>query len=80
MEIILPKLYRWDGGQIIPNAYSFGYMTGRDHDLICVKPNLSDNIEAKIALSPVCSTRLLSISAYLLKRLLIQIDQNLRGR
>ena len=80
MNIEFPHLYRWDGGRIIPNAYSFGYMTGKDHDLICVKPNLSDNIEAEIALSPVCLTRLLAISAFLVKRLLIQIDQNLRGR
>jgi len=80
MKAKLPRLYRWDGGNLIPNAWSLGYITGRDQDLICVKSRLSDKIEAEIALSPVCSTRLLAISAFLAKRLLVQIDQNLRGR
>jgi hypothetical protein len=55
-------------------------MTGIDHDLICVKPNLTDKIEAETALSPVGSTRFLAISAFLIKRLLIKIDLNLWGR
>ena len=74
----MPKLYKWDGG-IIPDAYSFGFLTGRDHDLICVKPNLSDRMEAEIALSPICSTRLLAILAFLLKRILMKIDQTTWG-
>ncbi len=76
----LPKLYRWDGGKIIPDAWSFGYMTGRDHDLICIKPNITDKIVAEIALSPVCSTRLLAISAFILKRVLLRIDENMGAR
>ncbi len=80
MKITIPLFYCWDGGHIIRDAWSFGYMTGQDNDLICVKPNLSDKMKAEIALSPVCSTRLLAISAFWIKRLLIQVDQNLRVR
>ena len=73
----LPRFYRWDGGHIIADAWSFGYMTGQDNDLICVKPNICDKIKAERALSPVCSTRPLAISAFWAKRFLLRIDQNL---
>jgi hypothetical protein len=78
MKIRWPRLYCWDGGRIIPDAWSFGYLTGPDNDLICVKPNLLVNIKAEIYLSPVCSTGLLAISAFLIKRILLKIDQNQR--
>ena len=65
---------------MIPDTWSFGFITGHDHDLICVKPNLSDKIEAEMVLSPVCSTRLLAISAFVLKRLLLRLDGNMRVR
>ena len=80
MKTELPNLYQWDGGQIIPDAWSFGYVTGQDHDLICVKPNLSDKIKTEIAKNLVEHTGLNAISAFWAKRLLILIDQNLWGR
>lgn len=75
-----PRFYKWSGGHRIPDAWSFGFITGKDHDLICIKPNPSDKIEAEIALSPVCSSKLLAISAFWVKRVLLQVDQNLIRR
>ena len=72
----LAKFYRW--GNKNPH-WSFGWKTGKDNDLICVKPNVSTQIAGEINLSPVCSNRLLAFWAFILKRILVRIDHNLRG-
>lgn len=69
----IPRFYDW-GEQ----AWSFGWETGKDNDLVCVKPNLHTSLQGEIALSPVCSNRLLAICAFVIKALLIRIDHNLR--
>ena len=76
----LPKLFRWNSGGILGDKWSFGYLTGSDHDLICIKPNIGDKMEAEIALSPVCTTRLLAISAFASKRILLRLDDNMTAR
>lgn len=73
-----PKLYKFDGGVGIPDAWVFGWLTGKDNDLVCIKPNLKNSIAAEIALSPVCSSKLLAFSAAILKLILIRIDHNAR--
>ena len=73
----MPKLYRWHCGLGLPDKWSVGYETGQGRDLICVVPSILDKIEAEIALSPVCSTRILAISAFSLKRMLLRIDENM---
>ena len=73
----IPRFYRWGGGGKINDAWSFGYLTGQDNDLVCVEPNIYDKIQTEIALSPVCSTRLLAISAFWVKKYLLRVDQNL---
>jgi len=76
-KISLPKFYRWDG--FITSPWSFGWETGKDNDLVCVKPNILTKIEGEIALSPVCSTRLLAFWSFVMKAILVKIDHNLRG-
>ena len=73
----IPKFYHWenrDGSSV----WAFGWETGRDNDLICVKRNVQTTVVAELALSPVCSTRLLAILAFAIKLILLGIDQNLR--
>ncbi len=62
-------LYRW----------SFGWETGQDNDLVCIKPNVQTPLEGEIALSPVCSNRFLAFCAFVVKAMLVKIDHNLRG-
>jgi len=75
----IPRFYRWGGGGVL-TTWSFGWWTGKDGDLLCVKSRASSNIEAEIALSPVCSNRVLALLAFLLKAILIRIDGNLTDR
>lgn len=75
----MPKFYKWEGNSI-PDSWSFGYLTGKDHDLICIRPNIRDKMEAEMALSPVSANRLLAISAFMLKRLLLRLDENMGVR
>lgn len=62
---------------ILPDKWSYGYLTGCDNDLICIVPDILDKIEAEIVLSPVCNNRLYAISAFFLKRILLRIDGNM---
>jgi len=73
-----PKFYRWGGGGI-PFKWSFGWLTGRDNDLVCVKPRIYTPVAGEIALSPVCSNRVLAIIAFVMKAILVKVDYNLRG-
>ena len=79
MKTIIPHFYCWDGG-VLPNKWSFGYLTGSDNDLICLKSSISDKIEAGMTLSPVCANRFLAISAFVLKRILLRLDDNMGTR
>jgi hypothetical protein len=56
-----------------------GWLTGIDKDLICIFPNVQTRVMEHYALSPVCSNRLLAIIAFVSRRILFAIDQNLRG-
>ena len=80
MNVRLPRLFRWSGGKILPDKWSFGYLTGYDHDLVCVKSSITDKIEAETTLSPICANRFLAISAFALKRILLSLDDNSRIR
>ena len=72
----MPTLFKW-GGNSIPDSWAFGYLTGKDHDLICVRSNIKDKKKAEIALSPVCVNRPLAILAFVFKRLLLKLDENI---
>jgi len=74
----LPKFYRWRGGSL-PFCWSFGWETGKDNDLVCIKPHVRTGIEGKIALSPVCSSRFLAFCGFMMKAILVTIDHNLKG-
>ena len=73
----LPRFYRWGGGGV-PYFWSFGWWTGKDDDLLCVKLKVMTDIEGEIALSPTCSNRPLALLAFGLKAILIRIDGNLK--
>ena len=75
-----PKFYRWGGGSV-RSDWSFGWSTGKNNDLISIKPNI--NVEIKeptlsVLLSPICSNRFLALCAFFTKLLLVKIDQNLK--
>ena len=69
---------KWGGGPC-PYSYSFGWLTGRDNDLVCVKANLRTPLEGEAYLSPVCSIKLLALLAFVLKNILVRIDYKLRS-
>lgn len=76
----LPKFYRWEAGR--NSDWSFGWLTGKDNDLICIKPHiLTDQAEPtlSIILSPICSNRFLALCAFIMKVSLVRIDPNLSG-
>ena len=70
------KFYKWGGGPC-PYSWSFGWLCGRDGDLVCVKRNTTSTGSNNYALSPVCSNRLLAFIAFILSAILVRIDQNL---
>jgi len=74
----LPKFYRWGGGGL-PFTWSFGWVTGLDNDLMCVVPNAQTRLQEHIALSPICSNRLLALCAFVIKAILVRVDHNLKG-
>ncbi len=78
MKLHTPKFYRWDtrNGAV----WAFGWKTGGDNDLICIKRCIKTTREAEMVLSPICSTKLLAISAFVAKVMLSRIDHNLRVR
>ena len=72
----LPRFYHFGGGPI-RKVWAFGWLTGGDSDLVCVKPNILVGLPlVELLLSPVCSTRFLSLFGFLLKVLLVRIDRN----
>jgi len=74
---MFPRLYRWQNQK--SSVWAFGWLAGEDNDLVCVKPNIKRRIAAELALSPVCSTRLLALLAAILKTMLLGVDQNYRS-
>lgn len=77
-KLTLPRFYRWGGG-ILPHTWSFGWVTGKDDDLVCVKPSVEIEPEDELFLSPVCSNRFLAFWAFVMKAILARIDHNSRG-
>lgn len=75
----IPRFYSWGGGGV-PTTWSFGWWTGKDDDLMCVKSKTSTDTDAEIALSPICSNRPLALVAFVLKAILIRIDGNITDR
>jgi len=60
------------------DSYAFGWLTGPDSDLICLRPNITDNYVGAIALSPTNDSRFLAIVGFFLKYILFAVDQNIR--
>lgn len=57
LAITMPKFYTFDGDHLgAPDRHVFGWWTGPDGDLMCVRPRRTTNELAEYALSPV-STR-----------------------
>ena len=75
-----PGWFQWGGGGV-PYRWSFGWWSGRDGDLICVKPRVkeSDPCSANWVLSPVCRTRAAALLGFVLKYLVVCLDQNVFG-
>ena len=75
----LPRFYRWGGGEV-KHTWSFGWLIGRDNDLVCVMPEIETEQNGELTLSPVCSTRILALLAFISKFFLVRIDYNVRIR
>lgn len=74
----LPKFYRWG-----KDAWSFGWLTGINEDLVSIKPNILKRLNEpglSTILSPVCPNRFLALLGFLLKFILIRIDHNMNIR
>ena len=57
-DVVKEKLVYWKcvGGSL-PYMWGYGYWTGPEKDLLCIKSNIDTNIEAEKYLSPICYTR-----------------------
>ena len=75
----LPRFYDWGGGGV-PYSWSFGWLTGKDNDLVCVLPRVKTEPLGELSLSPVCSNRLLAFIAFVCKLTLIRWDKNIAIR
>lgn len=73
------KTWYWTKGTGKFDGTSFGWKTDIDNDLICVKPHANTTLAGEITLSPVYSNWLWALCAFIMKAILIRIDQNLRG-
>lgn len=79
-----PVLERAGGslpGTMVPWVYAAGYWTGRDGDLLSVLPDVQEDNEAQFVLlaSPFCLSRPLAVLAFIAKRFLVAVDQNIRA-
>lgn len=59
------------------DVWAVGWLTGRDSDLICVKPNIIETWRGDLALSPTCTNPFLAALGFILKRVLLAVDLNL---
>lgn len=75
----LPRFHCWDNPKPVGRKWAFGWKTGIDGDLICIFPNIQTRVMEHWALSPVSTTKTLSLIAFIAKRLLFAIDHNLQG-
>lgn len=53
----VPKYWKIDNRPIGELKYGFGYWTGPQNDLLCIKPNIETNEEAERSLSPIHRTK-----------------------
>ncbi len=53
-----------------------GFTTGIDNDLVCVFPNIHFRKQEQDTLSPTCKNLPLAIFAFLIKRILLNLDSN----
>jgi len=77
-----PSFFCWLGDDILKqgNRWSLGWWTGRDGDLHLILPNIKDyNIE-DLLLSPICRNRAKAILAFVIKRILVSVDENVRSQ
>lgn len=72
-----PRFYDWGGGPGVPVRWSFGWYL-EDIDLVCVVPGPLEHWQGERALCPVASSKPLALLSFLLKRILLRIDHNLR--
>jgi len=63
------------GGGCLPDVWAFGYWTGPDGDLLCVKPGIEEALWAEYCLSPVAANRILAVLAFFIKRILLRLDK-----
>lgn len=54
----------WHGGKVVPYVYGFGYWTGEQGDLLCVK-ECKTNKEAEKYLSPLCRSRIIAFIKFI---------------
>jgi len=77
MKLNFPKLFCIKNPE--HTHWILGWLTGIDNDLVCIFPNIQTRVMEHWTLSPVCSNWLLALTAFLIKRLLFLIDENLQG-
>lgn len=58
-------------------TWSFGWWTGPDNDLICIKPHCINYSQSHVTLSPVAKNAVCAFISFLLKRLLYKLDENM---
>lgn len=59
------------------DRWAVGWMTGRDGDSICARPNLADGTDEDRCLSPCCETALAALVGFVLKFILLGMDRNI---
>lgn len=74
---MMPTLYRWNQGPL-GSVWACGWWGGRDGDLLCIRPGICSDEEARTYLSPVGSHRAEAVLAFLLKNALALLDRNMR--
>jgi hypothetical protein len=68
-------LITFDGGTL-PNKYGYGYITGKEKDLLCVKL-CKTNQDAEVHLSPISASKIMAVIGFILKWLLSRFDENM---
>ncbi len=52
-----PVYWECGGGLNVNIKWGYGYWTGPQNDLLCIKPDIDSNEEAEKYLSPICNTK-----------------------
>lgn len=73
-----PKFWKSGGGGL-PYCWAVGWWAGPDGDLLCIKPDCYTRKQAENSLSPVCLTRAEAVFAFVIKRVLMFLDLNMRA-